>query len=871
MSKTRVFEVARDLGLKNPELVARAASLGIQVRNHMSTLEPVEVDRIKRAIDKDKQHNVVEERIRPTVVRRRTVAKPGDADDGASAEEAAPQNTRPEVAPVAAEAQQGTAARGVQPKKRVAESVETPQPTAAPAAAAPAPAAPSPPVERESTIESARSSTRGADVLTVARRHVSAPSDQGENRPSQPPPASVRLGHTNLPPGVVARGGEVVAGARQLAPDVAARIVAQHAAQMRPSQAPAAPRRRELVRAAIGPTGRQQPGRRGKQRPVPGKKGMKTEITVPGAQKRVIRIEDEVQMQVLAQRMSLKATDVLMKLMQLGMTGVNINSTIDADTAKLLASEFGYEVENVAVSDDALVAEARGAFDSSESARTGRAPVVTVMGHVDHGKTSLLDKIRNANVAAGEAGGITQHLGAYRVETTRGPLVFLDTPGHAAFTAMRARGAQATDVVILVVAADDGVMPQTKEAVAHAKDAKVPIVVAINKMDRDDARPEPVMRELANLGLQPEDWGGDTIFVQVSALTGMGIEKLLDSVALQAEVLELNATHDAPAEGVVLEAYLDKGRGPVASLLVKNGTLKTGGIVVAGSAFGRVRAMSDDRGRTISEAGPSTPVEVLGLSAVPEAGDQFLVVTDSKIAQTLADRRKKPASRAPATTTAKVGLDQLFQKLQEGDVRELRLVIKSDMQGSAEALVKALLELSTDKVKVNVIHSGAGAITENDVMLAAASRAIIIGFHVRSSGGAAKIAKSERVEIRLYTIIYEAVDEVRKAMTGLLKPEFMERALGRAEVREVFTIPKIGAIAGSMVLDGKIQRGAKARLVRDAVQVWEGTIRSVRRFKEDVKEVGTGVECGIGLENFNDVKPQDVIECFELEQIAVTL
>jgi translation initiation factor IF-2 len=560
-----------------------------------------------------------------------------------------------------------------------------------------------------------------------------------------------------------------------------------------------------------------------------------------------------------------------MKLMQLGMTGVNINSTIDADTAKLLASEFGYEVENVAVSDDALVAEARGAFDASESARTSRAPVVTVMGHVDHGKTSLLDKIRNANVAAGEAGGITQHLGAYRVETSRGPLVFLDTPGHAAFTAMRARGAQATDVVILVVAADDGVMPQTKEAVAHAQDAKVPIVVAINKMDRDDARPDVVMRELANMGLQPEDWGGDTIFVQVSALTGMGIDKLLDSVALQAEVLELSAAHDAPAVGVVLEAYLDKGRGPVASLLVKNGTLKTGGIVVAGSAFGRVRAMSDDRGKAILEAGPSTPVEVLGLSAVPEAGDQFLVVTDAKIAQALAERRKKPASRLPATTTAKVGLDQLFQKLQEGDVRELRLVIKSDMQGSAEALVKALLELSTDKVKVNVIHSGAGAITENDVMLAAASRAIIIGFHVRSSGGAAKIAKSERVEIRLYTIIYEAVDEVRKAMTGLLKPEFVERPLGRAEVREVFTIPKIGAVAGSMVLDGKIQRGAKARLVRDGVQVWEGTIRSIRRFKEDVKEVGTGVECGIGLENFNDVKPQDVVECFELEQIAVTL
>jgi len=861
MSKTRVFEVARDLGLKNPELITRIASLGIQVRNHMSTLEPIEVDRIRRAVDKEKQHNVVEERIRPTVVRRRTLAKPETAPEPIA--EAAAPAPRVEVAPPArVESSVSAPATPAQAKRVPAKERD-----AAPAAASPAAQEPAAEVAPPRPPQ---------PVRVVVTEHVvrdAAPSanDEPERRPSQPPPASIRLGHANLPPGVVARGNEVAPGARQLPPDVAARIVAQHAAQMRPSQMPVAPRRRELVRSAIGPTGRQQPGRRGKQKMVPGKKGMKTEITTPGAQKRVIRIEDEVQMQVLAQRMSLKATDVLMKLMQLGMTGVNINSTIDADTAKILASEFGYEVENVAVSDDDLIAEARGAFDSSEAAHESRAAIVTVMGHVDHGKTSLLDKIRNANVASGEAGGITQHLGAYRVDTSHGPLVFLDTPGHAAFTAMRARGAQATDVVVLVVAADDGVMPQTKEAVAHAKDANVPIVVAINKMDREDARPEVVMRELANLGLQSEEWGGETIFVQVSALTGMGIEKLLEQVAVQAEMLELNSTPDAPAKGVVLEAYLDKGRGPVASLLVQNGTLKTGGIVVAGSAFGRIRAMTDDRGKMIAEAGPSTPVEVLGLSAVPEAGDQFLVVTDAKIAQTLAERRKKPASRLPATTSAKVGLDQLYQKMQEGEVRELRLVIKSDMQGSAEALVKALTELSTDKVKVNVIHSGPGAITENDVMLAAASQAIIIGFHVRASGGAAKVAKSERVEIRLYSIIYEAVDEVRKAMTGMLQPEFVERSLGRAEVREVFTIPKIGAIAGSLVQDGKIQRGAKARLVRDSVEVWTGTIRSVRRFKEDVKEVGTGTECGIGLENFNDVKALDVIECFELDQVAATL
>ena len=595
---------------------------------------------------------------------------------------------------------------------------------------------------------------------------------------------------------------------------------------------------------------------------------------MPSAQKRVIRIEESIGLQMLASRMSLKATEVLMKLIQLGMTGVNINSTLDADTAKILANEFGYEVENVAKSEDEVIGEARGTFEDREKDRKLRPPVVTVMGHVDHGKTSLLDRIRSANVVSGEAGGITQHIGAYRVDTPKGVVVFLDTPGHEAFTAMRARGGQAADVVILVVAADDGVMPQTKEAINHARAAEVPIVVAVNKVDKPEARPEAVRRELANEGLQPEEWGGDTMFLDVSAKAGLGIDALLESVALQAEVLELSANPKIPAEGLVLEAYLDKGRGPVANVLVRNGTLHTGDIVIAGAAWGKVRAMTDDRGKPTSNAGPSTPVEVLGLSEVPAAGDSLYVVTDQKKAQEIADSRARAKAAGRSITPssqAKFGLDQIYARMQAGEVQEMRLVIKGDVSGSVEAVVKALTDLSTDKVKVVVIHTGVGGITENDVMLASASNAIIIGFNVRPAGAAAATAKSEGVDVRLYNIIYEAVDEVKKAMTGLLAPTYVEKALGRAEVRQVFTIPKAGTVAGSFVLDGKLTRGAKVRLVRDSVQVWEGKIGSLRRFKDDVRDVAAGFECGITLEGYNDVKERDILEAFELEAVAGVL
>mgnify|MGYP001813157032 CR=1 FL=1 len=842
MIKVRVYEVARELGVENRDLIQRIATLGIQVRNHMSVLDPVEVDRIKRSLGKDKSEAMVEERIRPTVVRRKRRKKSEEAPEEAAADAA------PAEAP-------------------------------APAAAAPAPVAPAPTPEQP-VVEPVFEPEPPAEEAPVAAEPPAPPEPSEEARVSEPPPPPAppaapagpaeekgRFSHDPLPPGVMRRGKAKAPSATPLSEGARRRIVAEHAAQREQH----APRRREIRgRSSIGPTGRPQ-GRPGKKRLQPGKKPKQTEITTPGAQKRVIRIEDNIQLQALAQRMSLKATDVLMKLMELGVSGVHINSTLDADTAAVLASEFNYEVENVARSEDEIVGDARGEFEDKAEERQHRPPVVTVMGHVDHGKTSLLDKIRESDVVAGEAGGITQHIGAYRVDPKKGTVVFLDTPGHEAFTAMRARGAQATDLVILVVAADDGVMPQTKEAVNHAQAANVPIVVAVNKIDKADANADNVKNELAALGLQPEDWGGETIFIPCSAITGQGLDDLLDNVLLQAEMLELTANSGIPAEGVVLEAYLDRGRGPVANVLIRNGSLDTGDFVVAGGAWGRVRAMTDDRGKQLSAAGPATPVEILGLAELPAAGDHFYEVTDQRKAQEVAGARKKPGQATAGPVGGLRGLDQLQALMQTGDVQELRLVVKADVQGSVEALQTSLTDLATEKVKVNVIHTGVGGITENDVMLASASQAIVLGFNVRPQGKASSTAKKEGVEIRTYNVIYEAIDDVKAAMKGLLAPKVVQADLGKAEVRQTFGIPKIGTIAGCMVLEGKINRGARARLVRDGVVVWEGPLGSLRRFKEDAKEVQAGMECGIGLQGFNDVKEKDVIECYEEKQVEATL
>jgi translation initiation factor IF-2 len=588
------------------------------------------------------------------------------------------------------------------------------------------------------------------------------------------------------------------------------------------------------------------------------------------AHKKVIRIESDVTLQSMAQKMSLKATELLMKLLSMGMSNIHINTTLDADTAKILAGEFGWEVEDVSKSEEESIAEARGEEQTPADDMNVRPPVVTIMGHVDHGKTSLLDKIRKADVAGGEAGGITQHIGAYRAETKQGTVVFLDTPGHEAFTQMRARGASVTDIIVLVVAADDGVMPQTKEAVAHAKAAKVPIIVAVNKIDKPAADPERVKRELGELGLVPEEWGGETLFVHVSAVTGEGIDKLLESISLQAEILELRANAKRSASGTVLEALLDRGRGPVARVLVQDGTLRVGDFVLAGAGFGKVRAMTNEHGKQLQEAGPATPVEILGLNEVPNAGDRMDAVKDPKKAQEVAESRKGKMAKSLIPATAKVSLEELSKRIAESGQQELRVIIKGDVQGSVEALADAMTKLSTEKARLSVINAAVGAITEGDVNLAIASRAIIVGFNVRPAGKASGLAEENKVEVRLYSIIYNALEDVRGAMEGLLPPTLVEKRHGKAEVRQLFKV-KGTAVAGCYVTEGKIVRSGKMRLLRDNAVMWDGKIESLKRFKDDAREVPEGFECGISLEGFNDIKEKDILESYEVEEIKQKL
>jgi translation initiation factor IF-2 len=590
------------------------------------------------------------------------------------------------------------------------------------------------------------------------------------------------------------------------------------------------------------------------------------------AHKKVVRIEGAVLLQTLAARMGVKATEMLMKLMQLGLTGVNINSSLDADTAKIVANEFGWDVEDTAVSEDQALVEAQGVGKvEADEGREPRPPVVTVMGHVDHGKTSLLDQIRKANVAGGEAGGITQHIGAYSVETARGRITFLDTPGHEAFTQMRARGAQATDIVVLVVAADDGVMPQTKEAINHAKAAGVPIVVAVNKIDKPGAQPDRVRRELSDVGLVPEEWGGDTLFVEVSAVTRAGVDTLLESIGLQAELLDLRANPKNPAQGLVIEAELDRGRGPVASVLITDGTLERGDVILAGAAWGKVRAMIDDRGRSLAHAGPSTPVSVIGLNEVPSAGDPVHVIKDPKKAQEIADARKTKERKSLLPSTTKVSLEELARAMSEAAQLDLKVIVKADVQGSVEAVADALSRLSTEKVKVTIVHAGVGAITEGDVNLAVAAKAIIVGFNARPAGKSASLAQREEVEIRQYAIIYDVVDDIRKAMEGLLAPTLVENTIGKAEIRQLFKISKAGWVAGCMVLEGTVKRNGHARIIREGSVVFSGKLAALRRFKDDVRDVKEGFDCGMSFEGFNDMKVGDQIEAYEVQEVRQSL
>ncbi len=596
--------------------------------------------------------------------------------------------------------------------------------------------------------------------------------------------------------------------------------------------------------------------------------------TMPAAHKRVVKIEGSISLQKLAQQMSVKATDVLLKLMALGLKkGVNINSTLDATEAALLAEAFGHEVENVEVSIDEAIKAMLPVYKDDPADLEERAPVVTVMGHVDHGKTTLLDAILGMRVVDGEAGGITQKVSAYRVNTKKGPVVFFDTPGHEAFTKLRARGAETTDVAVIVVAADDGVMPTTVEAINHVHQAEVPIVVALNKIDKPNANPERVVDQLLEYNVIAEKHGGEVLVVPVSAKQKVGIDELVETLALQSELLELKANPKRPAIGTVFDATLDKGKGVVARMLVQDGTLRAGDVILSGTSFGKIRAMFDDRGKAIQKAGPSTPVEVLGLSEVPAAGDRFYVVSDVKKVQAFIDEQKsKQAKVVPSTAVS--NFDSVLRAHLDGDQQiTVGVIIKADAPASVEALSKALTELSTEKVKLQVIHSGIGGITESDVQLAAASKvpSTIIGFNVRPQGKTSQLAESLKTTIRLYDIIYNAIEDMKLLMVGQLKPTVVEKALGKAEVRQVFTITKVGTIAGCMVTEGKITRSAHARLVRDSVEVWKGKLASLRRFKEDSKDVAQGYECGIGLENYADLKPGDIIEAYELEEVAAQL
>lgn len=583
--------------------------------------------------------------------------------------------------------------------------------------------------------------------------------------------------------------------------------------------------------------------------------------------KRKLRIDEAIRVSDMAHQMGVKAQALIKVLLGLGVMAT-INQSLDLDTASLVASEFGYEVEKVGFSEDTYIAPREE--DKPESLK-GRPPVVTIMGHVDHGKTSLLDAIRESNITGGEAGGITQHIGAYHVLTPRGEVVFLDTPGHEAFTAMRARGAQVTDIVVLVVAADDGVMDQTREAVNHSRAAGVPIVVAVNKMDKEGADPDRVKRELADLGLLPEDWGGETIYAHVSAKQHTGLDELLEMIILQSEVLELKANPDKPARGHIVEARLDKGRGAVATVLIQEGTLHQGDPFVCGLFSGRVRALFNDKGEKVDTAGPAMPVEVQGFEGVPEAGDEFVGVEDDKVARRIAESRQLKQREKELAKESKITLETFLAQKAEGEAQILNLVIKSDVQGSLEAVSEALAKLSTDEVKVNIIHGGTGAITESDILLASASEAVIIGFNVRPSAKVKDIAEQEKVDIRFYDIIYKLVSDIKDALSGMLAPEVREVYLGQAEVRDTFSVPKVGIIAGCAVMDGKITRNAGIRLLRDGVVTYTGTVSSLKRFKDDVKEVQKGYECGIGLTNFNDIKVGDVIEAFEEVEEARTL
>lgn len=891
MGKTRVHLLAKELGIETKDLIAQLDRLGLRGRKAQSALEDDEVARVRNALaaqerpqvhvgeekivadrmvkTEDEAHRsaearetVVERRVRANVIRRRvnrtevpsTEVPPAAEPITPSHVEASPE---PELAVPTIEEVPVEEFPQLEADEGISGAPETP---AEAEASAPAEKAPlisgerivqpepeRPQLEAQTQQPATQETPRGARILGRI--------DLKQTMRIEPAPTPVRRPPGAVPgqPGArVADGEKPQAGAGETTPTDDKPKAGRHKRRVVKKQDVLELREKELRGGGRIPK---------KRRALPGKEIRKTEITVPRASKRVVKISEVITVGDLSREMGVKAGEVIKKLMAMGMMAT-INQVLDADTATLIASEFDHQVENVAFDADTAL-ELEHQVEEEEAQLVPRPPVVTIMGHVDHGKTSLLDAIRSTNVTAQEHGGITQHIGAYHVQVDGRSVTFLDTPGHEAFTAMRARGAKVTDIVVLVVAADDGVMPQTVEAINHARAAEVPIIVAVNKMDRPDANIEKVKRGLSEYGLVSEDWGGDTVFAPVSAKTHEGIPHLLEMLLLQADILELTANPEKLARGTIVEAKLDRGRGPVATVLVQEGTLHGGDAFVCGVYYGKVRAMIDDHSRKVESAPPAFPVEILGLQGVPQAGDSFVAVADEAKARQVAEYRQSKQRETELVKSSKVSLEELYDQIKTGDVKELRVVLKADVQGSVEALTDALSRMSTDEVKLRVIHGSVGGITESDILLAAASNAIVIGFNVRPESKGAALAAKEGVDVRLYTIIYEAVADVRAAMEGMLEPTYREQTQARVDVRQIFNIAGVGTIAGCYVTEGKIARGNSVRLLRDQVVVHEGKLASLKRFKDDVREVAAGYECGLSLEGFQDIKQGDVIEAYE--------
>lgn len=855
MTKKRVYEIAKELGLENKELLSRLEAMGITGKTHSSSLEEAEIERVYRELRGESKTEVEETRVRPTVIRRRavstTVTEPPPAPPTAQVvpgkEELPPARKEVREAP----SPSATVAEPVVKETSTEKPVTKPAPELEP---------PSVPPSEEAQAKEPPRSPAPEVVVTLPRgpKREAPVTVSPRPKPGAPKPSPTVVSPKPPEPAAPARPVKWEEEKKKGKKPIEV-IVSEPAAQKKKVLLKKGVERKLRV---IEPEAEEWTARaREEKKVVPPEKMKKTEITIPKAIKRRIKVAETITVGDLAKKMGVKAAEVINKLIALGVMA-NINQSLDFDTASLIANEFSYTLEKTELEWEESLMPPEGTSRNL----LPRAPVVTVMGHVDHGKTSLLDAIRQTNVTEGEVGGITQAIGAYHVRIKNRDIVFLDTPGHEAFTAMRARGAQVTDLVVLVVAADDGVMDQTIEAINHARAANVPILVAVNKIDRPNADPERVKRVLAEYNLVPEEWGGDTIYCAVSAKQRINIEELLEMILLQADVLELKADPTRPALGTVIEAKLDKGRGPVATILVREGTLREGDIFVCRSEYGRVRAMIDDKGRKLKEAGPSMPVEVIGFSRVPQVSAEFVVVNDDRKAKAIAEHWLRKEREKELASVSKITLEQLYARMKEG-AKELNIILKADVQGSLEAITEALKRLSTPDIQIKIIHSSTGNITETDVMLASSADAIIIGFNIKPDPRVLEVAAEEGVEVELYHIIYDLVSDVKSAMEGLLEPEYKDVVQGTAEVRQLFRVPRVGTVAGCFVTNGKITRGSSARVIREGAVIHEGRITSLKRLKDDVREVAAGFECGIGLENFNDLKEGDILESFITETL----